>query len=71
VRTASRGQVYLGGALWQMLQSAVSGVDESAMVVCVLVRKRLVEGKCHSGIELACESCDVFSLRSVNSVLFV
>jgi len=47
VRTASRGQVYLGGALWQMLQSAVRGVDESAMVMCVLVRERwFVEGKC-------------------------
>lgn len=35
VRTASRGQVYLGGALWQMLQSAVNGVDESAIFLGV------------------------------------
>jgi hypothetical protein len=40
VRTASRGQVYLGGALWQMLQSAVRGVDESAML-CVCLEKKL------------------------------
>jgi hypothetical protein len=50
VRTASRGQVYLGGALWQILQSAVRGVAESAMFVCVLRRKRLLmEGKCSMG----------------------
>jgi hypothetical protein len=32
--------VYLGGALWQMLQSAVRGVDESAML-CVCLEKKL------------------------------
>ena len=70
MRTASRGHVYLGGALWQMLQSAVRGVDESAMVVYVLVRKIwLVGGKCQYKIRLTCESCDVFLLVSAISVL--
>ena len=41
VRTASRGQVYLGCALWQILQSAVRGVDESAMF-CVCLDEKMV-----------------------------
>ena len=31
MRTLSRGHVYLGGALWQILHSAVNGVEESAI----------------------------------------
>jgi hypothetical protein len=38
--------VYLGGALWQMLQSAVNGVVESVMVATSCGWKlMLVEGK--------------------------
>lgn len=49
MRTASRGQVYFGGALWQMLHNAVNGVDESAMSSLCFEGVIVEEGKCQRG----------------------
>jgi hypothetical protein len=64
--------VYLGGALWQMLQSAVNGVDESAMLCVYVVIEKDCRWKENVRVEddLTCESCDV-SLVAANSVLMV
>lgn len=70
MRTASRGQVYLGGALWQMLQSAVKGVDESAIFFVRVLEDVLKKRKMsRRGLDWHVKAVTFFRLSPLNPCL--